>query len=584
MSQDNPEIIHWFQLRPRPTADANNQLAIKRSLRAEIRDPLWMLARQWQMAEFTAEDAGSASLVTTEIISRKFNKIRLGNSPNKFDIDGNTPVEAIVECCDIFDTYMVKIEMGFQWLNLLKSINKQELNKTYFDFNFNTSPLENLRLEIPPTLNNYNKSIINEKKEYLELAVNKQIIDGSKLYKYLSNFTNKASDFLSSPDPEVDNLGVKFVEIYKKIYTLPVSEVNTAWISERQEYRFSYSSEISNDKVEMTADEYYDGRFDWNDVNISKTSNSSLDIENKLKKIIKINAIPTGVKFPSMTLKRWWEIENTNTNIGNIDVFNYDSASLVFTEFSLIYSNDWSIIPVLLETGTYSEIYEMTVKDVFGQISKIKHFKDIDGNIEDWSVFSIQNSNPDIVDKGLFFPAAVNNYYESQPIETVIFARDEMANVVWGIEHIIPDLLGIGKNANELAQKYIANTAPNANSDKSFYYLISTTAPNWIPFISSNDLTGPKNMLQIAAIPYLNIEDEMVLTQPASSILLDLGDVQNIYKNKIFDEEIPRSGIVVSKKWKRTRGVDGKIYTWLKRIKKSGRGETSSCLKFDYIK
>ncbi len=583
MSQD-PEIIHWFQLRPTPSAVANNDAAIKRSLRSEIRDPLWMLGRQWQMAEFAAEDAGSASLVTTEINSRKFNKIRLGNSANKIDIHENTPVEAIVECSNIFDSYMIKIEMGFQWLKLLKNINRPEFNILYHDFNFNAPQSGNLRLEMPTGISNYNKDIINSKIEYLELAIKKQIIDGTKLYKYLSNSSNKASNFLGSSDPQVDTLGDEFIEIYKKIYTLPVSDINSSWISERQEYKFSYSSETSNNTIEMIADEYYDGRFDWNDVNIKKTISGSSNNASNLKKTIGIKAIPTGVKFPGMPLKRLWAIEDTNTNIGNIDIFNYDSASLIFTEFCLMYSNDWSIIPVILDTGTFSEIKEISVVDVFGQVTKIKHFNDIDGNANDWSVFSVQNSNADSFENGLFFPNVVNNFLESESIETVIFARDEMANIVWGIEHIIPDLFGIGKKAHELAQKHTAKIEPDVNSDKQTYSLIRTTSPNWIPFIPQRDSTSNANMLQLAAIPYVNIDNAMVLTEPASTIIKDLNANQNIQKNKIFNEEIPRSGIIVSKKWKRSRGADGKIYTWLKKTKKVGRGETSSSLKFDFLR
>ena len=33
-----------------------------RALRAEVRDPLWMLTRQWQMGEFQGDDAGFRSL------------------------------------------------------------------------------------------------------------------------------------------------------------------------------------------------------------------------------------------------------------------------------------------------------------------------------------------------------------------------------------------------------------------------------------------------------------------------------------------------------------------------------------------
>jgi hypothetical protein len=53
----HPAIVTWNRLEGRPrTAD------FERSLRAEIRDPLWMLCRQWQFGEFQGEDAGSASI------------------------------------------------------------------------------------------------------------------------------------------------------------------------------------------------------------------------------------------------------------------------------------------------------------------------------------------------------------------------------------------------------------------------------------------------------------------------------------------------------------------------------------------
>ena len=50
----NPSITTWTRLEPLPR-DASMQ----RSLQAQVRDPAWMLARQWQVGEFTGADAGS---------------------------------------------------------------------------------------------------------------------------------------------------------------------------------------------------------------------------------------------------------------------------------------------------------------------------------------------------------------------------------------------------------------------------------------------------------------------------------------------------------------------------------------------
>ena len=49
-----PTITMWNRLEGRPRKDD-----FDRALKAEIRDPLWMLTKQWQMGEFLGDDAGS---------------------------------------------------------------------------------------------------------------------------------------------------------------------------------------------------------------------------------------------------------------------------------------------------------------------------------------------------------------------------------------------------------------------------------------------------------------------------------------------------------------------------------------------
>lgn len=51
----------------------------------------------------------------------------------------------------------------------------------------------------------------------------------------------------------------------------------------------------------------------------------------------------------------------------------------------------------------------------------------------------------------------------------------------------------------------------------------------------------------------------------------------------IFEEEVPRSGMLVQSAWQRTRWYNGKIVCWYGRRKKPSRGEGSSGLAFDSI-
>ncbi len=49
-----PTVTVWNRLEGRPRTQA-----FDRALRAEVRDALWMLSRQWQLDEFRGDDAGS---------------------------------------------------------------------------------------------------------------------------------------------------------------------------------------------------------------------------------------------------------------------------------------------------------------------------------------------------------------------------------------------------------------------------------------------------------------------------------------------------------------------------------------------
>src|SRR5437870_3558833 len=57
-----PAVIGWNRLEGRPRTEQ-----FDRALRAEVRDALWFLTRQWQFGEFKGEDAGSPVEVRTAV-------------------------------------------------------------------------------------------------------------------------------------------------------------------------------------------------------------------------------------------------------------------------------------------------------------------------------------------------------------------------------------------------------------------------------------------------------------------------------------------------------------------------------------
>src|SRR6185503_2336316 len=110
-----PSITVYNRLESTPrTADFD------RSLKAEIRDAMWMLTRQWQFGEFKGEDAATA--VTTKILGEHsvMNTIHFPGDA-KFPYDGKQPLETIVEREALGTSLSLAVQMGRYFIKLIKA-------------------------------------------------------------------------------------------------------------------------------------------------------------------------------------------------------------------------------------------------------------------------------------------------------------------------------------------------------------------------------------------------------------------------------------------------------------------------------
>jgi hypothetical protein len=85
-----PLVRGWNRLEGRPRS-----VDFERSLRAEVRDPLWFLTRQWQFGEFEGDDAGSPIDARIAYETAPLDGYRSGG--DLLPYDGKTPLEAGVE-------------------------------------------------------------------------------------------------------------------------------------------------------------------------------------------------------------------------------------------------------------------------------------------------------------------------------------------------------------------------------------------------------------------------------------------------------------------------------------------------------
>ncbi|MEM8586181.1 MAG: hypothetical protein AAGF87_18045, partial [Bacteroidota bacterium] len=255
--------------------------------------------------------------------------------------------------------------------------------------------------------------------------------------------------------------------------------------------------------------------------------------------------------------------------------------------------------------GTVARVKGLMITDSFGEKTWIEHAGQ--GNDQDWERWSMfhpsvagQRNVP--ASNDLLLLPAVPKLLEGKPLEEVRLLRDEMANMVWGLESQITLADGQprrGKEAaRELRARYQSNVAaptevpatePSTNNDlnTSVKYKIVNSVPEcWIPFIPVH-IPGQQQQidLQRAAMPRVLLGD----TEPPQKIeartsLLRQGlDQAEPAPYFLREEEVPRAGAHVRLSFQRTRWYDGKVYTWLGIRKTTGRGEGSSGLKFDYL-
>src|SRR5262245_47732381 len=93
LTRRQPGLTMWSRLEGQPRA-AN----FDRALRAEVRDPLWMLTRQWQMGEFQGDDAGSPITAKAHVETTRLHKYQPGGAAGAVEsFDESLPLESQVE-------------------------------------------------------------------------------------------------------------------------------------------------------------------------------------------------------------------------------------------------------------------------------------------------------------------------------------------------------------------------------------------------------------------------------------------------------------------------------------------------------
>lgn len=544
----------------------------RKALGAEIHDALWMLTRQWQMGEFDAEDAGTPVKSKILVDVQQMTHIQTGEN-NINPIDPSFPLEMTVEQEAWNPDLTFRMAAG----KLLKEVlveNNLGAEISLFIEKFKVQLLENAkpdsgegRLYSMIRFNRVDASIFDSLKN--------RVLDGYAFYQYLNLPGDEYDNWVRSISMDAvvidraNKAGKDFKGQFEFFYGDQTNKLNLCWKPESLEYQFSIMNDADpNTATVLEAASYLGDRLDWYDFEIKKTGNVSVETSMH-------TFVPGPVTYPGMPESRWWQMEESIINFGNVNVKTTDLPTLMLIDFALIYGNDWMLIPLPMKLNSLCTVKGILIKDVFGFHTFVPPVdRSANNSWDKWSLFSQYASDHKKDPPAFYLAPALTKSIEEEPLEKVSFLRDEVSNMVWAFENIVPGAMGKGLRGTEIATQEDKADDITPGSELVLKYILGKKVPFYqVPFIPVKvpfDSSHSQMRLQRAAMPTGSNSRGVLLTEVPSPFY-------------IREEEIPGVGTMVNRHWQRSRWINGVVSQWIGREKQTGKSEGNASLEFDQL-
>jgi hypothetical protein len=545
-------ITYWNRLEPDPRSKS-----LSRSLAAEIRDPVWLLTRQWQLGEFQGEDAASPMSVTIE--SESFDLTTFGPAASPTAVLPGIPLEPQVQREPYTPDLATKVELSQMWARLLPA---------GFDF-------EPFRTTYPLPTPQPGDLRDDASARFLAFATGRAF-DGFALYLDI------LADPLTVPlsdDPAVAGAIPEFKEAVEDVFgTIQLSQDHQdppTWRPEKLDYQFDVRARDATQEYAMVARPGPDGEIDWDAFDLAASAPAT-----GRSTTCKSTLMPTHLRFAGMPSARFWDFESGATNFPDVRPDRRDVAKLLMLDLMLVHGVDWFLVHLPVAVGKLVRVNGLVVRNVFGETTTIPRGEDLSGPpTQRWTVFSVAGSSGQAAGEFFILPAsAVGVRQPGRPLEEVSFGRDETANMAWAIERAVETDLGETWPGTERAAAFDAKNpaAPVPPTTEPLRYQLGTKVPlHWIPFLPVRVPAPPAN--QIALVEAAPVTGNR--PTPVGRILRPASSPDGPFS--LLEEEVPREGVKVRRLVLRTRWIDGKSYLWVERRRSLGTGETQSGLRFD---
>jgi hypothetical protein len=546
-----PSITYWNRLEPDPRSKS-----LARSLAAEIRDPLWLLTRQWQLGEFQGENA--ATPMSVEIETETFDLTSFGPAASPTALVSG-PIEPQVQREPYKPDLATQVELAQMWLRLLPA---------GFDF-------AAFRAQYPLLGPSAGELRDPASTRFLDFA-RTRAFDGFSLYGDAVNNPSHIPGFNASP---VSGAITPFKDAVQNVFgTLALTPTRVdppTWRPEHLDYQFDVRAKDATKEYTMVARPGADGEIDWDAFDLKASAAATGGTATSSKTTL----APTRLRFAGMPSPRFWDFESGKTNLPDVNPDRRDVAKLLMLDLMLVHGVDWFVAQVPVQVGKLVRVKGVVVRNVFGEDTVVPRGEDLVGPpTRRWTMFSVAGSSGEAAGEFFILPATAASVRQAgRLLEEVSFGRDETANMAWAIERAVETQLGETWPGTERAAAYSAQNPPAdvPPSTDPLRYQLGTKVPlHWVPFLPVK-LASPANQIRLVEADPRGV----ARPSPAGRILRPPAIPNGPFT--LLEEDVPREGVRVRRLVVRTRWHDGKSYLWVERRRSLGSGETQSGLRFD---
>ena len=631
--QQQPADVHTLlaanRLEARPRSPEFN-----RALRAEIRDPAWLLARQWQLHEFRAEDRGAPAAIELSLREQPLAQLMVGTQAARAYDAQHQPLEAAVEAQPRALGLGLRLQMGQYWRRQLRAALLAALPPPVAPADVQAALAAFGAFGLAPRPASQPVAFAQEATTPEALALlalaGPTALDGYALYEALTTAPGVAAQLasaLADSDQLAERLGSvalvpglaaaigaasgyavlqklpagrleaelrRFVLTFHRLYLL--GHDSAGWATEDLAYSFKVGAAGGTG---LGASHYPGGgALPWYSVDELPAAPAGTPAA---PAATTRRLLPARVQLPGAPATRWWEFEDRRVDLGQVTGDAADWGRMLLQEFVFLFQNDWFSVPCAVPGGTVCRLDEVLVTDVFGRTYALQpagagQLKEASGALIDndagrWRLFAQAGaSRPAPTDAPqLYLPPAVPSPLVSRPVEQVSFRREEATNLVWAVESIVPDGFAGGLDGTTAAAR-VAETlrtlvpaplgpTPVAGAAPAYtYQLVSSVPENWIPFVPTTT-AAPGLEQGVVYRQGLSLSRTAAEVLPRTS-LLQLRPGQPYL---LHEHEVPPAGVRVDGLSYRARWHGGRTLHWFGRQRGAAQLGGSSGLAFDQL-